>query len=340
VLEAFERRGQTATPFGILNRHAARLVLRARDQLVRALHLGRGQSSFEPGQEDTAIPRALLAAFPDRVARRRAAGSRRGIMVGGRGVRLAPSSGVNAAELFVCIDVDASHKETMVRQASAVRRDWLPAEQVRTAVEVGFDAEAERVTAFRRKYFEDLLLEETAALLPADEQVAEVLANAAAERLMDVLPPPDSAAGLYLTRVRCLRQWLPELSLPAYDDAELRDLLPWLCPGCRSFADLRKADWLAALQGKLTHSQRQAVEREAPERLEVPSGSHITLQYDVGRPPVLAVRVQEMFGLPASGPTPMPRCARICAHVIPNTPGRKIRLLRRRSTARNVGANS
>jgi ATP-dependent helicase HrpB len=51
------------------------------------------------------------------------------------------------------------------------------------------------------------------------------------------------------------------------------------------------------MQGRLTHAQRQAVEREAPERIAVPSGSHIALQYEAGRPPVLAVRVQELFGL-------------------------------------------
>ncbi len=112
-----------------------------------------------------------------------------------------------------------------------------------------------------------------------------------------MLPAPDAPAGLYLTRVRCLRQWLPELDLPAFDDAGLRELLTWLCPGCRSFADLRNAGWLAALQGKLTHAQRQAVEREAPERLEVPSGSRMALRYEEGRPPVLAVRIQEVFGL-------------------------------------------
>jgi len=77
----------------------------------------------------------------------------------------------------------------------------------------------------------------------------------------------------------------------------LREVLSWLAAGCRSFADLRNADWLGALQSKLTPRQRQAVEREAPERLPVPSGNHITLKYEPGRPPILAVRIQEMFGL-------------------------------------------
>jgi ATP-dependent helicase HrpB len=241
--------------------------------------------------------RALLAAFPDRLARRREAGGRRGVMVGGRGVRLAPSSAVTGTELFLCVEVDAGQGESLVRQASAVERDWLPPERLATSIEVAFDAEAERVTARRRVRFEDLVLEDSHAALPDDEALARVLTAAAAERLDRVLPAEDSPAALYLTRVRCLRQWMPELQLPAFDEAELRELVTGLCHGCRSFADLRKAPWLEALQGRLSHIQRQAVGREAPERLEVPSGSRVALRYEVGRPPVLAVRIQEVFGL-------------------------------------------
>jgi ATP-dependent helicase HrpB len=90
---------------------------------------------------------------------------------------------------------------------------------------------------------------------------------------------------------------MPELGLPEFSDSDLRDVLPWLCPGCRSFADLRKTGWLDALQAKLTAQQRQLVEREAPERIQVPSGSRIALAYELGRPPILAVRIQELFGL-------------------------------------------
>src|SRR5262249_13759005 len=49
-------------------------------------------------------------------------------------------------------------------------------------------------------------------------------------------------------------------------------------------------------QSHLTHAQRQAIERDAPERLQVPSGSRIALRYELGRPPILAVRIQEIFG--------------------------------------------
>ncbi len=304
ALEEYEQHGRCTSLLGTLNRSGARFVLRARDQLVRLLRQETRQARISenagasfPVSADEALLRSLLAAFPDRVARRREAGSRRGVMVGGRGVRLAPSSGVIEPELFVCVVVDASQTESLVWQASAVQRDWLPAEQLRVAVDVAFDRVEERVVARRRLRFEDLVLEEIAAALPDNEQTAQVLATAAAEQLDRVLPPEDSPAGLYRRRIRCLRLWMPELQLPAFEDADLRELLPWLCPGCRSFAELRQAAWLEALQSRLTARQQQAAEREAPERLVVPSGSRVALRYEVGRPPVLAVRIQEMFGL-------------------------------------------
>jgi ATP-dependent helicase HrpB len=299
ALEEFERRGQTSFPCGTLNRGAARFVLQSRHQLAReSRNVSVPRSDIlTPSCADEVVLRALLAAFPDRVARRREAGSRRGVMVGGRGIVLAPQSGVIEPELFLCVEVDAGQKETLVRQASMVDRDWLPTDQMRVATEVFFDVDTERVTARRCICFDDLILEETQAPLPDSEQVAQVLAAAAIERLDRVSPAADSTAGSYRLRVRCLREWMPELGLPAFDENELREMVTWLCHGCRSFADLRKADWLAALQGKLTHAQRQAVEREAPERIEVPSGSRLALHYEEGRPPVLAVRIQEIFGL-------------------------------------------
>jgi ATP-dependent helicase HrpB len=297
ALEEYERTRRTHSQLGTLSRAAAHFVLRSRDQLLRLVRQTWVAHTSNPPTEDEIVLRSLLAAFPDRVARRREAGSRRGVMVGGRGVRLAPSSGVLEGEFFLCIDVDAGQKETLVRQASAIERDWLSPEEVSGSVEVTFDAERERVTARRRVRFADLVIEETETALPDDTQTDRVLADAASERLERVLPSEDSPAGLYRTRVRCLGVWMPELGLPPLDDAGLRELLSWLCAGRRSFADLRKADWLQAIQGRLTHPQRQAVEREAPERLAVPSGSRIALRYELSRPPILAVRIQEMFGL-------------------------------------------
>src|SRR5205823_346106 len=136
-------------------------------------------------------------------------------MIGGRGVRLAPTSGVLDGELFVGIDVDAGQTESLVRMASRVERDWLPSDQLRESLEVAFDPKSERVIARRRIRIEDLVLEDREAPLPDNDEVADVLAAAALDRFDSVRPPADSPSGRFLVRLQCLRGWMPDLNLPA-----------------------------------------------------------------------------------------------------------------------------
>jgi ATP-dependent helicase HrpB len=299
ALEEYEAHGRNETPFGPINPGAAAFIRRAHDQLVaevRGQLAGSREASANRPHPD-ALLRALLAAFPDRVARRRDSSSGKGVMVGGRGVRLAPQSAVTQAELFVCVDVDAGQTEALVRQASALEREWLPARRLRTADEVFFHPTQKSVVGRRRTYWDDLVLEEVNIPAPAGEETAKILAEAAWRDWEHVFPVDDGDVGSFLARVRCLAEWMPELELPRFDETELQALLFELCQTRRSFDELRKAPWLETLKARLTYREREAVEREAPERIAVPSGSRIAITYEVGRPPVLAVRIQEVFGL-------------------------------------------
>jgi ATP-dependent RNA helicase HrpB len=295
ALEAFERR---KAPEADLNAGAARFVLRARDQLrdLARRELGGGEGG---GPGDEPLLRSLLAAYPDRVARRREPRSPRGVMVGGRGVRLAEESAVLEAPLFLCVDLDAGRSgplsEALARKASAVEPKWLSG--LRTAVELEFDETRERVAAWKRTRYEDLVIAETEIPPPDAAETARVLAEAAAGRLDRALPLDDPEVASFLARVRSLAGWCPELGLPPFGEEELRALLPALAAGRKSFAELRRAPLLDVLHGALSYSQLEAVRREAPERLTVPSGSQIRIAYEPGRPPVLAARIQEMFGL-------------------------------------------
>jgi ATP-dependent helicase HrpB len=301
---------------GSLNPAAARFVLRARDQLAELTKLaGRergaaaagtsaGPGSDPPGTaegRDGALLRSLLAAYPDRLARRRAPHDPRALMVGGRGVRLAEQSAVTAAELFLCVEIapgsGGQQAEDLVTLASEVAPAWLPAERLRVTVEMEFDPARERVAAWRRTRYEDLLLDEREVPPPDPESAAALLAAAAAARLPAALPLDEPEVAAFLARARCLADWLPELVLPRLDDEAIAALLPELARGRRSFAELRRAPLLEHLRGALTRAQLAALDREAPERLAVPSGSRIRLLYEVGKPPVLAARIQELFGL-------------------------------------------
>jgi len=299
ALADFERRGLRHSELGELHQAGARSVLRVRDQLLGLLR----EAGAPPGRAaatadaDEALGRALLAAFPDRLARRREPGSPRAVLVGGRGVALDARSAVRDAPLFLALDLEArAGGDALVRLASEVQRAWLPAERLATRVELAFDGRARRVSAVRRVLFEDLALEESPAPLPEGEEVARCLAAAAAEQLEAALPLREPETVAFLARLRWLAQRRPDVGLPTFDEAGLRAALPGLCAGCRSFDELQRLPLAERLRDTLSPAQRGALERLAPERLALASGSHPRLDYDPARAPVLAVRMQELFG--------------------------------------------
>jgi ATP-dependent helicase HrpB len=296
ALQEFARSGRTQFALGQLHAGAAQRIRQAADQLIRAVPLKPRDSHPWVSSLESALGRAILAAFPDRLARRRAPRDRKALLVVGRGVRLSEQSAVGEPELFVAVDVDDTGDDALVRLASGVEREWLPATHLRTSVDVEFDADAGRLQARRRTRWFDLVLDEAPAALPDDESVTEALAAAARQHWPRVFPPDDDDAVQLIARVQCLGAWMPELNLPAWDETELQALLPQLCAGRRSLDDVRRAAWSNVLRSVLASEQRAAVDREAPERLQVPSGSRIALRYEAGRPPVLAVRIQEIFG--------------------------------------------
>ena len=324
ALAEFARTGRTDFDLGTLNRGAAEFLCRSAQQLQREFqssplalreeNRAHGDASGNSAvltrsvratfsshlSNDDAMLIAILSAFPDRLARRREPNSRRAVMVGGAGVRLSDQSAVTEGELFVCLDVDAAAGEALVRMASFVERSWLPAERLDVRVDVEFDAELERVQARRRVRCDDLILEETPASLPEGEQTSSVLSREAAAAWSRVFPADRADLNGFLARVHCLRKWLPDLDLPTFDEQQLKELLPELCLGCRSFEELRQAPWLDVLRSKLLPYQGQSLDREAPTHIAVPSGNRLPIQYEPGRPPILAVRIQEVFGWQAT----------------------------------------
>ncbi len=298
ALEAFEARHQTDFPIGRLGPGAARHLLLARDQLFRQVSREMVIESEEPG---AALGRALVAAFPDRIARRRPGSEDRAVLVGGQGVRLSEHSAVREAELLVCFDLTAGRRgtrsEAIARRVAACLEAWLPKPGLRTETSLEFDHARARVRGLLRRLYEDLVLQETPIAVTPSAESDALLEQAAVSQLEEALDLTRDSISKLCHRLAFLRGARPELELPVCDDALWRELLPDLCRGRLSFAELRKAplyDWLNA---RLTVAQRRALESQAPERLELPNGKSVRLRYRAEGPPVLAARIQELFGL-------------------------------------------
>ncbi|WP_286177634.1 ATP-dependent helicase HrpB [Stieleria mannarensis] len=245
---------------------------------------------------EEAISRALLAAFPDRLARRRAPGSDSGVMVGGRGVKLDRSSSVRSAELFVCVSVDGKGEESLVRVASAVDEVWLPADRIESKRECFFHPSLKAVVARDRTYFLDLLIRESTAPCISDDQTTELLFHQAKSNLDSILPQKDKPLESLIARWRFLNQQCETSPLPMTIDQALETVLRELCRGRTSFNELARAPWIDHLKGLLSYQQLQWFDQQAPESIVVPSGNRIRLAYPPGKPPTLAVRIQEIYG--------------------------------------------
>src|SRR5262249_36388442 len=289
-----------------LDPRAVRAVEHARRQLAR--RGGGGATRADPDS----LPRCALAGFPGRVCRRRALGEARAAMAGGTGVVLAPESVVRDAELFVAVDLRAGGRraEAVVDVASEVRREWLDAlfpGAVITERMMVFDRQREAVVERRRERFTHLLLSR-AVRGGVDRAAAGELLAAGVVSDPALLARVAADEEPLLARLRFLARAMPELAMPSPDDL-LADAVQALAAGRRSVAELREADLGDAIRGLLAHAQRSALEREAPAAYRLPTGRLAPIAYERDRPPAVAARIQELFGLTetprlAGGPLP------------------------------------
>lgn len=223
-------------------------------------------------------------------------------MVGGRGVRLDGGSRLRGEPLFLAIDIHDGGGEASVRQASAVERPWLDLEplaaaNLRTAEELLYHPSRRQVEARLQTTWMDLVLDETPIAIGDAAAAATILAREAAAIFARVVPGPETAAGSFLARARWLAAATPDLGLPTLDEAALIGILPDICHGLRSLDELKAADWLSRLHALVGHDRVAEVERLAPAQIELPTGKRHRLAYDGPGPPVLAVRIQELFGV-------------------------------------------
>ncbi|SEL12401.1 ATP-dependent helicase HrpB [Parapedobacter koreensis] len=135
-----------------------------------------------------------------------------------------------------------------------------------------------------------------------DEDVAIEVICEAIRREGAQLLPFNGAIAQWQNRVLSLRQWRTKEGWPDVTTATLlQHPEQWLIPylrGIRKAEELKKLDLHNMLHHSLDYNQQRALDHLAPATLDVPSGSTIKLHYSPqGESPVLAVRLQEVFGL-------------------------------------------
>jgi ATP-dependent helicase HrpB len=304
AIEAFHAGTPLADADLELHPGGAHAVLRAAEQLYRLVEADLAPRATAPA---TALMQALWEAFPDRLAKLRPGSGDRATMVGGRGLRLDGGSRVRQEPFVLAIDLADDRGEARVRQASAIDMAWLDEEplaattlaasNLRRVDEIAFSPARRQVEARRRIFWDDLLLDETPIAMTDAAAAAAALAHEAAAQIDRVAPAADSAAGAFRGRIGWLAAALPDLGLPPLDTAALVAMLPDLCLGLTSLDQVRAADWLSRLQAAVGYERLAELDRLAPAEIELTNGKRHSIRYDVGNQPVVAVRIQELFGI-------------------------------------------
>ncbi|MCU0620852.1 MAG: hypothetical protein MUC69_05035, partial [Gemmatimonadales bacterium] len=270
-------------------------VARAR---THAAHLRR--SLRVAAAPDPAEAGALLAlAYPDRIAQRRGEG-RRYLLRNGRGAALATDQALAREPWLAVAELDGTGAESRILLAAPLDRGDLErcaATQLTVADEVAWDEAHQAVRARRVTRLGALVLGDAPLRDPDAAQVAAALAAAIRARGVDALPWTDAAARVRqrLAFLRAHDATWPDVS----DGALLASLDEWLVPhlvGCRALADVARLDLTALLLARLDHAARRALDTLAPTHATVPSGARLPIDYADPAAPVLAVRLQEMFG--------------------------------------------
>jgi ATP-dependent helicase HrpB len=233
--------------------------------------------------DDAGLAQAVLAAFPDRVGRKRS------------GETILLSNGTSAtmahppAEFLVALDVDARNDRPapVIRLACPIEPEWLM-DRVTEKNAIEWNKQPQRVEAVSSLLYDNLVIEETRGGRIDDEAAAQVLAAKVVEAGIDRFVDRP-ALDAFLARLE-----FSHLGV-AGDEGVLRALTS-LCYGLRSFADVEKAAarLIPMLEQQTGVSQ---LETNAPSRLKLAGGRSVKVNYETGKPPWVASRLQDFFGM-------------------------------------------
>jgi ATP-dependent helicase HrpB len=314
--DALAHRWQALAAFraGRVPAESSRSALAAIDQAARQWRRRlRIEATPPPSLPAHALGDVLLHAYPDRIARQHPTDAYRYQLANGRSARLFDDSALYGEPWLVIDELRDDMRDARVLRAAPLDPARLEREfpaRFRSEDRVVWDAATRGIAAVRERRFDRIVLDSRPLARPDPARYADALVDAVRQLGLDALPWTPGLQQ-WRARVRSLRAWMPELAdLPGLSDAALLATLEqWLKPalaGKTRLDALSEAELGEALKSHFDWALRQRIDALAPTRIVVPSGMDRRIEYgfdeDAGesgmaRAPVLAVKLQELFGL-------------------------------------------
>lgn len=248
---------------------------------------------------------ALVAwAYPDRIAQRRSGQQGRYLLSGGRGAKLPSDDPLSANDYLAVADLDGG-SEARIYRAAPIHRDELAdlfADRIHEDDIVEWNRRTGRIVAECQTRLGALVLDATTLTDAPDDLVAGALMTAVRDKGLSLLNWSETAVRLR-QRVQFLSAHLPG-NWPDWSDAALLGSLDqWLAPFCsglRQTDDLARLDLYQILKSILGWDSLQNLDRLAPDSVAIPSGRRAKIDYSSPAAPILAIKLQEMFGASSS----------------------------------------
>lgn len=266
-------------------------------QLLKRLNVSSGQP------DSTLLPSLLARAFADRIARRRGQEGRYQL-ANGMGAMLDADDASGRHEWLIApllLQGSASPDARILLALLLDIESLMQAcpELLQQSDTIEWDETQGTLKALRRSRIGQLTVKVQPLAKPSEEELHQAMLNGIRDKGLSVLNWTPEAEQFRL-RLQCAANWLPEYDWPAVDeDSLLASLETWLLPhmsGVHSLRALKALNVGQALRGLLDWSMLQRLDSELPAHYTVPTGSRIAIRYHEDNPPVLAVRMQEMFG--------------------------------------------
>lgn len=248
---------------------------------------------------DHEVGKLIAAGYPERIAKQREQ-THRYRLSNGKLARINEYDSLNN-ELYLAIaHLDAGTNEGKIFLAAPLSEDDI----IHLATEqknISWDTQNGILVARTEKRIGDIILDSKPLTTISEEERIAVLCDAIRKEGLTLLNHTEQML-VWRARVTCVKQWQPNEEWPDLSDSNLLSTLEdWLRPylsNVKKREDFYKLDLLAIFSGMLSYQQMQRLEQLAPAKINVPSGSVLALEYkEDGSSPVLAVRLQEMFGL-------------------------------------------
>ncbi len=296
---------------------ALRAVDRVAQELMKTI---KHNTKTGPEKEPTMIPRLLMNAYPDRIAKKREEGAGRFLLTRGPGVRVSDKGHLAGSPFIIAAQVDAGQRsegrvhlaepitEAIIRQEMGDRIEW--------SRRMVWDKKEGRIISALEERLGALILS-VKNLSPSDEETAPILCEAIGSGDLSIPFTPE--ARQLQGRVKLMRRTFSEEHWPDLSDENLLSKPEeWLAPflsGIRTREQFAGLDILPPLLSRLSRQQTHFLEKRAPAALVVPSGHPVPLNYASGEVPILAVKLQEMFGQ-ADTPTVAEGRVKVLIHLL------------------------